>query len=143
MKVDAREEHLSLMPEDFVDMVSHEMRTPLTSIRASLGLLAAGVHGQPNADQQRMLTIALSNIERMGRLLDDLLDLTKIRVGRLELRRDYIDWGLLVSEVAQTFAPLVSPRGLEIRVENASVKVESYADRDKIIQILTNLVHNA
>src|SRR5579862_4893700 len=90
VRTEARKEHLSLLPEDFVDMVSHEMRTPLTSIRASLGLLAGGVYGQTTPDQQKALTVALTNLERMGRLLDDLLDMAKIRVGRLELHRDRV-----------------------------------------------------
>ena len=133
----------SLLPEDFVDMVSHEMRTPLTSIRASLGLLSAGVHGDQAPDQQRVLSIAISNLERMGRLLDDLLDMAKIRGGKLELRRDRVCWAEMIREVVQTFEPLARERGISLTARPISGTIESYADRDKIVQVLNNLVHNA
>jgi PAS domain S-box-containing protein len=101
------------MKDEFVSIVSHELRTPLTSIRGSLGLLASGVVGALPARGQRMIEIALSNTERLIRLINDILDLERMGSGLVGVRLD------------------VAP--LQARI---------MADPDRILQVLTNLLSN-
>jgi signal transduction histidine kinase len=76
------------MKDELLSVVSHELRTPLTSIRGALGLLAGGVLGPLPGKGQRMVEIAVNNTDRLIRLLNDLLDLERMRAGRtlLDLR---------------------------------------------------------
>lgn len=86
------------MKDEFVSTVSHELRTPLTSIRGALGLLASGLLGHVDTRAQRMLDIAVSNTDRLVRLINDILDLERMDAGRVELNRSVIDGGDLMVE---------------------------------------------
>src|SRR5262249_24110025 len=79
------------LKSEFVSTVSHELRTPLTSIRGSLGLLQGGMAGALTDQARAMIVIALQNAERLGRLIDDILDMEKIASGRLEFRLRHIE----------------------------------------------------
>src|SRR5205823_11464791 len=76
---------------EFVSTVSHELRTPLTSIRGALGLLGSGLLGPIAGKGQRMLEIAVSNTDRLVRLINDILDLERIESGRVELTRGLVE----------------------------------------------------
>ncbi|WP_224242337.1 ATP-binding protein [Hyalangium gracile] len=130
------------MKSEFVSTVSHELRTPLTSIRGSLGLMEGGVLGELPEPVQEMVRIARTNTERLIRLINDILDLEKIESGKLELRLQSVEVEELVEA---TFS------GLQGMADAAKVKLSSSvhgagqvrADRDRLIQVLTNLVSNA
>jgi PAS domain S-box-containing protein len=129
------------MKNEFVSVVSHELRTPLTSIRGALGLLATGSLGELSPRAQSMTTIALESSERLTRLINDILDLERIESGsrRLELAtheaRD-----LLVAS-ADEMAALARDHGMHVEVGTAHGVV--VADRDRVVQTLTNLIGNA
>lgn len=131
------------MKTDFVNMVSHELRTPLTSIQAVIRLLQAEVLGPINTDQKESLVMAVSSIDRLGRLINNLLDVSKIESGKMEMNRQWVDMELLLKEIGANFSAIARERGLEIRVEQKTPLPPLYMDRDKIIQVLTNLTQNA
>src|SRR5438477_1267885 len=79
------------MKSEFVSTVSHELRTPLTSIRGALGLLGSGLLGPIAEKGQRMLEIAVTNTDRLVRLINDILDLERMASGRVELIRSAVD----------------------------------------------------
>jgi two-component sensor histidine kinase len=128
---------------DSISMVSHELRTPLTAIQASIKLIAAGILGKTTPDQQEALSLAIKNLDRMGRLINDLLDITKIESGHMELHRQRVDFNGLIRDLARTFEPLARERGLNIRTEVPPMRVDLLVDRDKMVQVFSNLIHNA
>jgi PAS domain S-box-containing protein len=127
--------------DELLSIVSHELRTPLTSIRGSLGLLGAGLLGALTPKGQRMLEIAIGNTDRLIRLLNNMLDLERLRAGRLtfELRPC-----LVADVVEQTVAEMrgLSERaGVQLLVGRAEGTI--HAEPDRLVQVLTNLASNA
>jgi PAS domain S-box-containing protein len=129
------------MKSEFVSMVSHELRTPLTAIRGSLGLLAGGALGKLTAPAGRMVDIALLSSERLARLIDEILDIERIESGMLSMdlqthrARDLID--LAVGQL-QVIAEQAG-----IRVSLGRIEGEVYADADRVVQTLVNVLSNA
>ena len=129
------------MKEEFISIVSHELRTPLTSIRGSLGLLATGALGAIPETGARMLQIAVDSSDRLIRLVNDILDLERIRSGRFEAKVERCD----VAEVAREAIDLLEPVAADATVELATSGPATWvwADPDGLAQTLTNLVGNA
>ena len=133
---------LDRMKSEFVATVSHELRTPLTSIRGSLGLVQGGAAGVLTPKAHELLAIAMSNTERLTRLVNDLLDLNKIESGAFELHLQSIEPRDLVDAAVSALAPVFDASGLtvDVRTTNAAL---IRADRDRMLQVLTNLLSNA
>ena len=134
---------LDQLKTDFVNMTSHELRTPLTSIQGMVKIVSSGMAGEVNDTQKESLDIALRNIERLSRLINDLLDVSKIEAGNMELRVESVNLADLVRQVGDTFRPLVHERGLELRMSVQPENLTLPIDRDRIIQVFTNFMHNA
>lgn len=129
------------MKNEFISIVSHELRTPLASIRGSLGLLAAGIFkNKPEATQQ-MLDIAASETERLVRLVNDILDLERLESHRVNLVKQWCDAATLIQRSVETLQSLTTESQITLSVVPTSVQV--WADADRIIQTLVNLVSNA
>ncbi|HVZ84541.1 MAG TPA: PAS domain S-box protein [Terracidiphilus sp.] len=132
---------LDRLKDEFVSTVSHELRTPLTSIRGALGLLSSGILGQISDKATNLLRIALSNSDRLVRLINDILDLERAQSGREPLVFRPVQMAELVRQ---------SIDGMQLVAESAGVmlihdktQVEITADADRLLQVLTNLVSNA
>jgi PAS domain S-box-containing protein len=129
------------MKDELLAIVSHELRTPLTSIRGSLGLLAGGVLGQLHPRGQRTLEIAVSNADRLIRLLNDVLDLERMRAGRMTLELRPCTAAELVEQAVSEMRGLADRRGVHVIVDR--VEGVANADPDRMVQVLTNLLSNA
>jgi len=129
------------MKSEFVSTVSHELRTPLTSIRGALGLLAAGLLGDIAPKARRMLDIAINNTDRLVRLINDILDLERMESGRVELHRKLIDGHALLMQTTDVMQAMADRAGVTLIVEPRHEMI--WADPDRIVQLLTNLVSNA
>lgn len=127
--------------DEFVSVVSHELRTPLTSIRGSLGLVAAGVLGPLPDDAQEMVNIAVSNTDRLVRLVNDILDIERIESGRTAMERTHTMSGPIVTGAVDVMRAMAQGAGVSLQVEAPDVLL--YADADRITQVLTNLLSNA
>ena len=132
---------LDRMKDEFVSTVSHELRTPLTSIRGALGLLSSGMLGAINEKAANLLRIALTNSERLVRLINDILDLERTQSGREPLAFRPVPLGEVVRQ---------SIDGMQLMAEQAAVllihdktQVEITADPDRLQQVMTNLLSNA
>ncbi len=129
------------MKDEFISVVSHELRTPLTSIRGSLGLLQSGTLGELPDKGRRMVEIAVSNTDRLVRLINDILDIERIESGRvtMETRR----WS--TADLAGTSVEAVGSMAREagVRIETSVQADEVMVDGDRVIQVLTNLLSNA
>jgi len=127
---------------EFVANVSHELRTPLTAIHGYLETLLDGALEEPE-NARKFLEIVFRHTERLGRLTDDLTDLSNIELGRISLRLE----PTAVSDVADSILAIIAPRAVAGRV-SVEAKLpaglpEVVVDRDRLAQILINLVDNA
>lgn len=128
---------------EFTSMVSHELRTPLTAIMGGINIVLDGSAGFVNEEQRDFLDTARRNVDRLARLINDVLDYQKLDSGRMEFRVDKRDINTTVEEVREYMSTVAQNKGLELKICLEENLPEINFDKDKIIQILTNLVGNA
>jgi two-component system, OmpR family, sensor histidine kinase VicK len=139
---DTTERHaLTRMKDEFISTVSHELRTPLSSVRGALGLLSGGVLANRPEKTRQMLDIAISNSDRLIRLVNDILDLERIGSGKDELRPLLCHIDELMQRAASLQQTEISTPKVQISVDTTGVIV--WADPDRILQALNNLISNA
>lgn len=131
------------MKDEFVSTVSHELRTPLTIIRESVSQLDEGLLGELTEPQKKYLQMSLSNIDRLARIIDDILDISKLDASRLQLRREMIDVFQMMEEVYENFSPQAALKNLDFKLDFPNKKIFMIGDRDKLIQVWSNLLVNA
>ena len=129
------------MKDEFIAVVSHELRTPLTSIRAALGLLAQEAIDISATKRQRMVEIAFSNTNRLVRLINDILDVERIKLGKVELNKRTCNLSNIMSQAADEMQAMAEKHGIQLIVSPLAVQL--WAAPDRIIQTLTNLLSNA
>ncbi|MBW4521865.1 MAG: PAS domain S-box protein [Scytolyngbya sp. HA4215-MV1] len=129
------------MKDNFISVVSHELRTPLTSIRGALALLATGQLGSFLPEGQELITIATAESQRLGRLVNDILDLERIKSGHISLVKEVCRVQDLIARSIESIRPI--SKEAQIYLEVSSVDEQVWADSDRIIQTLTNLLNNA
>ena len=142
-QVEARRkvEDLSRLKDEFLSIASHELRTPVTSIKGYTQLAKTLIRENDLSTSEEYLDIALDQIDRMSRLILELLDVSRIETGRLEIRREPIPWTAFVRSVVQRHHTAVGDRRFHVNVPDVSKVVEG--DRDRLEQVLGNLLENA
>jgi signal transduction histidine kinase len=142
-QVEARRkvEDLSRLKDEFLSIASHELRTPVTSIKGYTQLAKTLIRENDLATSEEYLDIALDQIDRMSRLILELLDVSRIETGRLEIRREPIQWTSFVSEVVHRHHTAVSNRRFNLNLPVAGRYIGG--DRDRLEQVLGNLLENA
>jgi signal transduction histidine kinase len=140
----APEVELNRLKSDFVSTVSHELRTPMTSIRGYVQLLLLETAGALNDDQRSFLEVVKSNVDRLGQLVNDLLDLSRLEAGRVSLNIQEVDLAALLAEVAERARQRSQDEGkaMEVRCVAEGALVLR-GDPDRLRQVLTILVDNA
>jgi PAS domain S-box-containing protein len=128
---------------DFVASVSHELRTPLTVTREAISQVLDGVYGEINEDQKRFLSMSIGGIDRLSRLIGNLLDISRIEARKIKLNRELTDIVSLAGEVSANFAQAFRSKGLEAAYILPEDKIELYLDKDRIIQVFVNLLSNS
>ena len=130
--------------DEFVSVVSHELRTPLTSIKASLGLLARGAAGEVGEPMQELLDIGLRNLDRLIRMVEDLLDLGKIERGAARTALTVVSADTATECALQSVAALAESKRVTIATRGCSpIAVDVIADGDRLEQVLVNVLSNA
>ena len=132
---------LDRLKDEFISTVSHELRTPLTSIRGALGLLTSGMMGEANEKADNLLRIALTNSDRLVRLINDILDLERIQNGREPLAFKTTQLAGVVKQAIDDLQPMADAAG--VKLIHDATKVEVIADPDRLLQVITNLLSNA
>jgi signal transduction histidine kinase/CHASE3 domain sensor protein len=143
-QVEARKkvEDLSRLKDEFLSIASHELRTPVTSIKGYTQLAKALIHENDLKTSEEYLSVALDQIDRMSRLILELLDVSRIETGRLEIRRESIEWFSFVNGVVARHHTSAHDRKFHLEMPpNASRNVDG--DRDRLEQVLGNLLENA
>src|SRR5262245_42708007 len=138
-----RLKELDCLKSDFVSNVSHELRTPLTAIKGAVDLLLREVPGPLNENQTHHLSRVRSNTQHLAGLINDLLDLSKIEEGKIELDAGRVSLGGLLHEVMETVKPMAAEKSVLLEVDVPEPLVLVWADRDKVTQVLMNLIGNA
>lgn len=138
-----RQKELEELKTKFVANVSHELRTPLVAIQKSLGLILTQELGEINPEQAKFLNIAHRNIERLSRLINDLLDISKIEAGGMRLNARAVRVRELAGHVASTMETWVKDKKIKIEMKFPDPEIEVEADPDRLTQVLTNLMGNA
>ena len=120
-RYERRLKELDKMKSDFVSNVSHELRTPLTLIKGSVDNMLDGLTGALNEKQVRYLARIKSNTDRLSRLINDLLDLSRIEAGRVEIRPTTLPLTALAEEVAEHLKPLATEKHIRIEVPSPTL----------------------
>ena len=128
---------------DFVSLVSHELKTPMTSIDGYAALMESGVTGNLSEQQEKFLNIIRANVSRMKTIVSDLLDISQIDIGQLRIKPEGVALADIVSEVLRTMERQIVDKQQTIEVTLPADLPDLYADRARLVQILNNLLSNA
>ncbi|MFH1208092.1 MAG: ATP-binding protein [Candidatus Omnitrophota bacterium] len=138
-----RYKHYDQLKGEFISTVSHELRTPLTVIREGVSQIRDELLGPVPDNQKAFLDMVLQNSDRLGRIIEELLDVSRLEAGQVNLHRRRCDLVEVAQEVAENFKPIAQRKKLEIFTDFMPGTIEIYIDRDKIVQVLNHLIHNA
>lgn len=133
----------NLAKSEFVSMVSHELKTPMTSMRGYVDLLLSGMTGQLSDQQKHFLETVSANLERMGRQIRDLTDISRIETGRLLVTLESTALSAVVSETLRTIQGLADQKNIQLHLELPPDLPAVMADKERLVQVLTNLLSNA
>ncbi len=137
-----KEREISEMKSDFVSSVSHELRTPLSSIKAYVEML---VDGEANDEQTRteFYNIIQSETNRLSRLIDNILNISRIESGIVKINREHISLPAVIKEVIDVMLPQAHAKQIELIARETPLFYQVYADKDMVYQAVLNLVGNA
>jgi len=134
---------MNIRKSAFVANVSHELKSPLTIINGSIDLVRDGVTGSINQDQKEMLDTAKNSTERLIRMVTDLLDVSKIEAGKMDIKREKFDMAELVDEVLVTYEKEISNNGIVLKAHIPKDIGSVWGDRDRLSEVIINLLNNA
>lgn len=133
---------LDAAKSDFLNIASHELRTPMTSIKGSLSLVSSGIMGEVNSEVLNMIKIAELETDRLVRLINDILDMAKIDAKKLPLKLEWTRLHDLLDTTVQSLQGLAST--FDVTIEKHDFEdIDIQIDADRIQQVITNLVSNA
>ncbi len=147
---------------EFMSMVSHELRTPLSAMKGFLSMILANDYGELNEQQVRSLSRIAESNSRMVCLVEDILDVSRIELGRVNFRKEAVNVSELVHNIVQDLDLKIKEKKIKVKISNNTVKIPSkeraakapadhgrqldiyaFADRDRMAQIMQNLIDNA
>jgi signal transduction histidine kinase len=128
---------------EFIDFVAHELKQPMTAMRGYTRMLMMGIGGEMNDTQAQFVGVILANVDRMDKLVNDLLEISRLEAGRIKLDRAPVSLQDVVDETIANTHTESETRNHQLEVEVPADLPSALGDRDRLIQILTNLVRNA
>ncbi len=134
---------LDKLKDEFVSLASHELRTPLTSIRSYLWMALSGKGGELGEKQRYYLERSYKSADRLIRLVNDMLNISRIESGRMAVQFARVDIGRLISEVVSEVQPKVDELGVALSVDAYNEGIDVIADTDKVKEVLINFIGNA
>ena len=138
----ARKEQL-IIKDQLLSHVSHELRTPLTSVHQFLTILLDGVAGEMGGEQKDYLEIALKNVNQLNKMIDDLLERTRIDSGKLHLQPESMHFQVVLDDLIPTWHSIAAKKDISLITDVSPNLPPLYADPDRIRQVLLNLLDNA
>jgi signal transduction histidine kinase len=134
---------IAAIKSEFTSVVSHELRIPLSAIKEGIGIVMDGSAGAVSNEQKEFLNTAKRNVDRLSRLINDVLDYQKLDAGKMDYDMKENDVNDLIQEVIATMRPLAEKKNLDFASDLARDLPKVHCDRDRITQVLNNLVNNA
>lgn len=124
--------------------MTHELRAPLTSVRSAIGILAMNLEGRLTPEEAETLRLAARNAERLGGLIDDVMDFTKSRAGKIETSCEALVPEVLLDEAVESLRSWAVAKGVRLgRAQSEEPLPRVWGDRRRTVQVLTNLLSNA
>jgi len=137
-----REREISQMKSDFVSKASHELRTPLSSIRAYVEMLVDG-EATDEESRREFYSIIQNETDRLGRLIDNMLNISRIEAGIVQIEREPVDIKQLIDRAVATLEPQASAKSIAVHTKKAPVDLTVEGDSDMLYQVVLNLLSNA
>lgn len=134
---------LERLKSEFISIVSHELKTPLTSIKNSLDIVSSGKTGLISEGMHKFLDMAKRNVKKLSRIINDLLDMSKIEAGKMDYSFELTSVVPVINDVTMNLSQIALQKDLKLNVRTPDNLKKVYADTDRIEQVLTNLVSNA
>ncbi len=138
-----KERELERMKREFISNVSHELRTPAAIVKEFISILSDGVAGNINKEQKEYLSIMLNNVERLLRLIENLLNMSRIESGRFKINRKDVDLNKLLIKIKESLEVRLLKNGQKLKLNIPRKLPVIKADPDALMQIITNFVDNA
>ncbi len=129
--------------DEFLAMLSHELRNPLAPICSAVHLLKLHARGSENAIQQQALAIIERQVNNMTKLISDMLEVSRVVSGRINLNQTVLDLGQIVKHAVETVTPMIEQRKHELIVHRCDEPVWAYADATRMEEVLINLLDNS
>jgi PAS domain S-box-containing protein len=143
VRANQRLEELDRLKSQFLATMSHELRTPLNSIIGFTGILRQGFAGPVNDEQKKQLGLVFGSAKHLLSLINDLLDLSRIEAGKVDLERERFNFVDIVDDVIQNLTPLAAQKNLHLVTNLPGQAIEIVGDRKRCFQVLLNLANNA
>ena len=138
-----KEKEIDTMKSELISNVSHELRTPLSTIKEGIALVFDGALGPIQEGQKDILVRVKNNIDRLARLINDLLDMSKVEAGKLELVKSSVNITAIAEEVCSSFQNHVKNKKIQLKPRMNKNVPPLHIDPDRISQVLTNLIANS
>jgi signal transduction histidine kinase len=133
----------NLTKSQFVSLVSHELKSPMTSIRGFADLIRQGMTGPVSGQAREFLDTIVDNVDQMAALVSDLSDISRIETGRLKLQLSAVPLARYVQETVSSMRPQIEGRRHALALDFPADLPPVLADRTRLVQIITNLLSNA
>lgn len=141
--INSRLKNLNDVQREFGSTLSHELRTPLASIKAGIDIVMSKTAGPLTEDQMKFLGKSKDSVDRLNRLINDILDLAQMESGKKKLHFAVYNINDVVQSVVEAQTPVALGKGVEMKAELDAAVPEIVCDKDKILQIMNNLINNA
>lgn len=142
-KAEKAAQEVARLKSEFASTVSHELRTPLTVIKGGIDVVNDEVLGSINAEQKDMLSSIKNNVDRLSRLINDVLDYQKLEAGRVRFVKNVHELNGIVKQVCSDASAMAEKKGLKFVADIPPESLNVECDKDKIIQVIFNLLNNA
>lgn len=142
-RLQKKAEEVARIKSEFAAVVSHELRTPLASIKEGVSVVLDGVIGIINEEQKKFLNLVKKNVDRLDRLINNVLDFERLESGKIEFNFEKNDINQLVAELNEAMRDLIEKKGLGFitKLDEGIPRIKF--DKDRIFEVLYNLVNNA
>lgn len=138
-----KQKELTRLQNEFMANVTHDLRSPIHAMKLAVTAILEGAAGPTTPEQQKMLSVATRNADRLSRLIDDLLDFSKIESGAMEVRPQVIEIEPLLREAVTSMESWSKSRGVTVAFQEEPGLPAVFADADRILQVVNNLISNA
>jgi signal transduction histidine kinase len=142
-KANVKLQELDVMKNEFVSVASHELRTPMTAIKSYLWMALQGKGGKLNEKQEYYVQRGYNSVDRLIRLVNDMLNISRIEAGRITVDMQQVDLGKLSQEVIEEVMPRANELGVTLTMKKIENMPNVLADPDKIKEVLFNLIGNS